>query len=221
MKKRLLLLILLIAVIVLIKLAMPSRSIAVVDNNAISNVHTKSVVPADCEALSPLIDASSDSAHLQRAEVSYIKTLALLDKCQNEIFGKAEKNKIAIIRHYVMETHGSIRCMETLNYKTQAMRDLNSGFYQRAYNDANSGIALVDQCNDVDAQLMIKAFLLSFRGLAEYHLSQADWQTDINQANTLLVECQTRPAFYGTRQGAKCETQEQYNIRASTRWEME
>jgi hypothetical protein len=58
------------------------------------------------------------------------------------------------------------------------------------------------------------------KGLAEHHLSQGDSRTDLNQANTLLVECQTQPDLYGTKTGASCETQEQYNISAQTNWDM-
>lgn len=92
--------------------------------------------------------------------------------------------------------------------------------YQKTYDTAVSGLHYVDQCDNDTDNLLNKAYLLSFKAMAEHHLSSGDSRTDMNQANALLVECQTTPGFYGTHVGAQCETQEDYNIKAVTNWDM-
>jgi hypothetical protein len=76
-------------------------------------------------------------------------------------------------------------------------------------------------CGNDDDNLLNKAYLMSFKALSEHYLSSGDSATDLNQANALLVECQTHPGFYGTHTGAQCETQENNNIRTQTNWEMQ
>lgn len=63
-------------------------------------------------------------------------------------------------------------------------------------------------------------FLLGDKAIAERHLSSGDSMTDINQAMTLMAECQTQPAFYGTSDGAFCETEEDVFIGYKTNWQM-
>lgn len=101
------------------------------------------------------------------------------------------------------------------------MSDINSDAYQSAYKNANSGLTYAENCDDETDQLVDKAYLLTIRGFAEHDLTVGDSRTDLNQANTLLVECQTKPGLYGTKQGAECETQEQNNIRAQTNWDLD
>jgi hypothetical protein len=102
-----------------------------------------------------------------------------------------------------------------------AVAHLDNDQYQAAYDDAVSGLNHNDNCSYDDAEMVNKGYLLSIKALAEHHLSSGDSQTDLNQANQLLVECQTQPGLYGTSTAASCETQEQNNISQQTNWEMQ
>ena len=93
--------------------------------------------------------------------------------------------------------------------------------YQKTYDAVISGLHYVELCGNDDDDLLNKAYLMSFKGYAEHSLGSGDWRTDLNEANTLLVECQTHPGFYGTHTGAQCETQENNNITATTNWDVE
>jgi hypothetical protein len=110
-------------------------------------------------------------------------------------------------------------CQDALRYEKTAAADGEP--HRAAYNAAVAGLAANDKCDDETAHLVNEGYLLSMKGFAEHYLSVGDSRTDFNQANALLVECQTRPGLYGTRTGAGCETQEQYNIRAQTNWDVE
>jgi len=68
--------------------------------------------------------------------------------------------------------------------------------------------------------MLAECYLLSFKATAGHSLGSGDWRTDFNQANALLVECQSTPGLYGTRVGARCETQEHSNISWETNWDM-
>jgi hypothetical protein len=103
----------------------------------------------------------------------------------------------------------------------QAASYINNGEYQKTYDTTVSGLHYVELCNNDDDNLLNKAYLMSFKALAEHHLSSGDSKTDLNEANQLLVECETHPGFYGTHVGAQCETQETNNIQQQTNWEME
>jgi hypothetical protein len=111
-------------------------------------------------------------------------------------------------------------CDVALDSEKKSSVALGASSYQSAFDAAVKGLAANESCSGTDASLVNRAFLLSMKGLAEHHLSQGDSRTDLNQANTLLVECQTQPDLYGTKTGASCETQEQYNISAQTNWDM-
>lgn len=102
----------------------------------------------------------------------------------------------------------------------EAADAINNDQYQKTYDTAVSGLHYVGLCGNDDDNLLNKGYLLSFKALAEHHLSSGDSQTDMNEANALLVECQTHPGFYGTHVGAQCETQENNNISTTTQWEM-
>lgn len=104
---------------------------------------------------------------------------------------------------------------------TEKISASSSSSHRTAYAAAVNGLAANEKCTDEDEHLIREGYLLSMKAFAEHYLSAGDSRTDFNQANVLLVECQTRPGLYGTRAGAGCETQEQYNIRAQTNWEME
>jgi len=63
--------------------------------------------------------------------------------------------------------------------------------------------------------------LLGVKAIAEHHLTSGNSADDINQAVTLLAECQTEPGFYGERGGAHCESEEETFIGYKTQWEMD
>jgi hypothetical protein len=92
---------------------------------------------------------------------------------------------------------------------------------RRQYQMVLVGLRANERCSNDTDQLINKGYLLSFKTMSEHALGAGDWRTDFNQANQLLVECQTRPGLYGTKAAAQCETQEGYNIHASTQWEMD
>lgn len=91
---------------------------------------------------------------------------------------------------------------------------------QQIYDLAVHGLAVNDYCSDDTDKLINKGYLLSFKGTAEHNLASGDSKTDLNEANQLLVECQTAPGVYGTHAAASCETQEENNIHAQTNWDM-
>jgi hypothetical protein len=90
---------------------------------------------------------------------------------------------------------------------------LNADSYRAPYDASISGLANLDNCESADEGTYIRfnGFLFSIKGLAEHNLPDGDSQTDLNQANALLVKCQTMPGLYGTHNGASCESQEQTN----------
>lgn len=90
---------------------------------------------------------------------------------------------------------------------------------QATYDTAVSGMHYAEMCDSSTAKILNEGYLLSFKGVSEHALGSGDWRTDLNQANALLVECQTTPGLYGTRVGAQCETQEHSNISWETRWD--
>lgn len=112
------------------------------------------------------------------------------------------------------------QCNAALRNETRAMHLVDSGSYSAGYHAAQQGLAEVQNCEDDSDRMVLHGYLLSARAYAEHHLPYGDSQTDMNQANQLLVECQTRPGLYGTHIAAECDTQEQNNIEATTNWEM-
>lgn len=112
-------------------------------------------------------------------------------------------------------------CSTADTRERQAADYLDNHQYQRTYDTVVSGLHYVSLCSSDDDNLVNKGYLLSFKAYAEHYLSSGDSKTDMNEANQLLVECQTHPGFYGTHIGAQCETQENNNIRTTTNWEME
>ncbi len=102
-----------------------------------------------------------------------------------------------------------------------AMDALNSSSYQSAYDIAPSGLDHLALCQESSISMAIdRGYLLTARGTAEHYLGRGDdSRTDLHQANQLLVECQTDPETYGTQIAARCETQEDYNIKAQVNWD--
>jgi hypothetical protein len=117
-------------------------------------------------------------------------------------------------------TSGGDACISAHTKERAAMAAWKSGKWQSAFDVATSGLHVNDMCSDDSHQLANKGFLLSARATAEHHLGSGDWKTDMNEANATLVSCQTQPGLYATHIGAQCETQENYNIRATTQWEL-
>lgn len=123
--------------------------------------------------------------------------------------------------------HAGTRHVAAHDFCAEATADSNKSVarekasdHRGAYNAAQAGLKANESCEDGDNHLLNEAYLLSDRAFSEHYLAEGDWRTDFNQSNALLVECQTRPGLYGTHTGASCETQEGYNIRQTTNWEM-
>jgi hypothetical protein len=111
-------------------------------------------------------------------------------------------------------------CNEALTHENESSKQLHLSS-RAAYNAAVAGLADNENCADDKWHLVNEGYLLSMKGLSEHFLKDGDSQTDLNQANALLVQCQTTPGLYGTHTGAACETQEMNNIKATTNWDME
>ena len=110
---------------------------------------------------------------------------------------------------------------ETANtLEREAARHINADEYQATYDSSMSGLHYNALCSDETDKLINKGYFMSFKAYAEHQLGNGDWRTDFNEANQLLVECQTTPGVYGTHTAALCETQEKNNISSETHWEM-
>ncbi len=107
---------------------------------------------------------------------------------------------------------------DALELKAVAAATAND--WQLTYDTSMSGIHYNDECDSDNDKIVNAGFFLSFKANAEHELGSGDWQTDYNQANQLLVECQTTPGIYGTHLAGVCESQEQGNISRQTHWEM-
>jgi hypothetical protein len=106
-----------------------------------------------------------------------------------------------------------------------ASQALDNEDWQKAYRASSKGINYIENscpsgATNPDVQYVTKGYLLSYKAFAEHHLPQGDSRTDLNEANQLLVECQTEPGIYGTHEAAECESQEQNNITAQTKWDV-
>ena len=111
-------------------------------------------------------------------------------------------------------------CNDAVSHTNQAFLDFNSGDYSGGYENATIAVHLADSCTDASMPAT-KGFALSARAFNEHHLIVGDATTDLNQAEQLLSECQTQPGYYGTHDGAACETKEQNNISTKTNWDMQ
>ena len=110
-------------------------------------------------------------------------------------------------------------CNSAVEHSNQAFSDFSAGDYSGGYKNADTAVRLADSCSETDTP-SIKGFALSARAFNEHHPSIGDSVTDINQATQLLSDCQTQPGYYGTHQGALCETQEENDISTKTNWDM-
>lgn len=111
------------------------------------------------------------------------------------------------------------KCQSAIDHANQAWDDYNAGDYSGGYKNADSGARLAESCDDKDMPAAKGAALFA-KAVNEHHLSQGDSVTDLNQAITLLSECQTQPGYYGTHLGAQCETAEEHAISWKTNWEL-
>jgi hypothetical protein len=112
-------------------------------------------------------------------------------------------------------------CETANSLEVEAARYVNAGRMRATYDAAVSGLHYAERCDDSAVKMVDEGYLLSFKAHAEHDLGTGDWRTDYNQANALLVQCQTTPGLYGTKTGAQCETQEHYNISRTTNWDLE
>jgi hypothetical protein len=110
-------------------------------------------------------------------------------------------------------------CENAVSHSNQALKDLNAGDYSGGYKNASTAVRLSESCDNTDMP-SVKGFALSFKAFNEHHLSVGDSETDMNQAEQLLSDCQSQPGYYGTHAGALCDTQEENDIQTKTDWEM-
>jgi hypothetical protein len=101
-----------------------------------------------------------------------------------------------------------IMSIENCSKANDIENEASSAGDQRGYDLSVQGLAVNEYCSDTD-RLINKGYFLSIKGLDEHALSSGDSRTDLNEANQLLVECQTTPGVYGTHRAASCETQEE------------
>ncbi len=132
----------------------------------------------------------------------------------------AEAAKESVIARAISEqqSRDAHPCETALSYEKQAA--VTEG-YQKTFDLSGSGLHYAELCDDDNMKILLKGYLLSFKANSEHHLSSGDSATDMDQATTLLAECQTLPGLYGTHAGAQCESQEEDDIRIKTNWEMD
>ena len=128
---------------------------------------------------------------------------------------------IAAQERQARQNRESHPCDTADSLESETVSALNAGSKQRAYDSAVSGLHYNELCDDSTSKTVNGGYLLSFKAHAEHDLGIGDWRTDYNQANALLVQCQTMPGLYGTHTGAQCETQEHSNISWETHWDIE
>lgn len=114
---------------------------------------------------------------------------------------------------------GNDDCKSAVQHSNQAFSDFNAGDYSGGYKNAETAVQLSESCSENDLP-SVKGFALSAKAFNEKHLSQGDSATDINQAIQLLSDCQSRPGYYGTHEGALCDTQEENDIKTKDNWDM-
>jgi hypothetical protein len=103
---------------------------------------------------------------------------------------------------------------------SQASDYMDKAESQKAYDASISGLHYINLCGDDDVNVQAKGFLMVVKAVSERKLASGDSMTDMNEAITLLEECQTRPGFYGTHVGAQCESLQESAIKLKTSWEM-
>jgi hypothetical protein len=110
--------------------------------------------------------------------------------------------------------------MSAGHYSGQSVKDFNAGDFEGGYKNAVTGLSTNDGCGNDDIKLFNQGMLLGDKALNERHLSEGDSRTDLNQAITVLSECQTTPGLYGTEVGEQCETAEENLISYKVQWDM-
>ena len=150
-----------------------------------------------------------------------VVVLVLFVMCSAAMVSNSGSHERKIAASSYSAPRSDSNCQTASSRERQAAAYINNDQYQKTYDTAMSGLHYVSLCDDEDDNLLNKAYLMSFKALAEHHLSSGDSKTDLNEANMLLEECVTHPGFYGTHVGAQCETQQKNNISTETSWEME
>lgn len=136
---------------------------------------------------------------------------------------RAAAKQVADAAEHARETRQNAidhACETANNLERKAADYANADSMQATYDTAVSGLHFTELCDNTTDALIDKGYLLSFKAYAEHGLGNSEWRTDYNQANALLVQCQTTPGLYGTHEGAQCETQETNNIKQTTNWDV-
>jgi Tfp pilus assembly major pilin PilA len=169
-----------------------------------------------------------DKAH--PAEIARRKALALERQRQQEAAQDAERRKVQEqqriadaqeAQRQAQEAKEAHPCDTAFDIERTAADAIRANEYQKTYDLTISGLHYAGECDDNNSQVVLNGYLLSFKALAEHNLSSGDSATDMNQAETLLAECQSLPGIYGTHEGAQCESQEEADISTKQYWEMQ
>jgi Tfp pilus assembly protein PilV len=171
--------------------------------------------------------AAYDAAHPQevaqrKAAAAEARKLAEAAKAATRA-KQREAARIAMIASHerqARENREKHPCQTADSLEREAAADINSGRMQATYDTVIAALHYNDLCDDATDRIVNAGYLLSFKAYAEHSLGRGDWRTDYNQANALLVQCQTIPGLYGTHAGAQCETQEHNNISNETHWDI-
>ena len=185
--------------------------------------------------LLPILGCSQNDAHAAQARANHERRLAW-QRAHPQEYGRqkaaerAEALRLAKARAAAQVRQNALAraaaaeqnkndhpCDTALTYEKEAA--VNNG-YQSMYDLSVSGLHYAELCDDDNTKVLLKGYLLSFKANAEHHLSSGDSATDMDQATTLLAECQTLPGVYGTHAGAQCESQEDDDIRMKQQWDM-
>jgi hypothetical protein len=165
----------------------------------------------------------AERERLAREQEAQRERIAREQQAQAEAAREQEaQQRVAAAREaeeHAREERESHPCNTADDLEKQAADAINADHYQATYDLAVSGLHYSEMCDDDTDKMLNKGYLLSFKAYAEHQLASGDWRTDFNQANALLVECQSTPGLYGTHAGAQCETQEHNNITSETNWD--
>lgn len=172
--------------------------------------------------------ASYDAAHpeeVARRKAAAAEALRVAEVAKEAARERQrEADRIAAVAAHeqqARQNRESHPCDTADSLESESVGDINGGRMQAAYDAAVSGLHYNELCDNSVSQTVNGGYLLSFKARTEHDLGSGDWRTDYNQANALLVQCQTTPGLYGTHAGAQCETQEHNNISWETHWDIE
>ena len=162
---------------------------------------------------------------LSNGERDFSGAITLLGECQKrpslsgtDIAAECQASRDKAIQ---MKSYFSVACTMARQRTQEAAQYENAGEYQREFDASVSGLNYANACEDGDLKTRTKGFLLAAKAVAEHKLGSGDSETDLDEAIMLLEKCQTDPRFYGTDEGAQCESMEDTATRLKTSWEME